>query len=80
MNRSANQFVLTLETLHQNLLIKAAGDQIVIRRAFGCEDLPLHINERQDQRRAQTLIFGLHVVNDAVKFNVCVVAGDHSVS
>jgi hypothetical protein len=77
MNGRANQFVLTLESGGQHGFVKAARHQIIVRRTLTRQDRASGINQRQNYRRVQAFIFGLHVIDDSVEFDVSVVTGNH---
>src|SRR5205085_4119875 len=77
VNSGADQFMLPLQPLGEHLRVVACCDQIVIRRALAGEDRAADIDERQNDGRGQSFIFGLNVINRPVMFDVCVESGNH---
>jgi len=77
MDGRANQLVLALQSFRENLFVESRGNQIVVRRALACQNCATHVNERENDGRLHTLVFGLDVIDHAVVFNICVVSSDH---
>jgi hypothetical protein len=77
MHCRANQLVLALQTVGQDLLIETGSNQIVVRRALAPQNCAANVNQRQNDRRLQTFVLGLDVIDNAVVLNVCVVSSDH---
>ena len=69
--------MLPRESLCQHFLIKTRRNKIIIRRTLTRQNLATRINERQNNRFLKTLVLGLHVIENALVFDVRVVAGDH---
>ena len=54
------------------VLIKRPIRQVFVGRALAGKDRPAIIDQRDDKARFYALVLGLDMINDVVKFYVCI--------
>jgi hypothetical protein len=69
--------MLARQTLSQNLVAVAFRDQIFIRRPLAGENGAADVNERENERCLEPLVFSLNMIDNALMLDVGVESGNH---
>ena len=64
--------MLAIEPFLKSLLIKTVLYEVVIGRPLGGKDRPAVIDQRENYRPLKAFIFGLNVVNNTFKLDICI--------
>ena len=70
--------MLVFQAFRKHLLVITDSYQVAVRRTFAGQNLAPGINQRKDQRRGETLVFRLDVIDDTFVLYVSIEASYHN--